>query len=208
MKSSSRLYDGWLYAMTIDRLLAGLRHVVATRIPAQSTVLDACCGTGALAIHLARGGRRVTGIDISPRQVAFARRAAEAAGLRADESIRFQVGDVARLEADPEDRYDLAVIVLALHEMEPATRQEAVKALARCARRAMFVDFSAPMPLNPQGIMKRVAESLAGIGHFRAFRDYSRRGGLPALLEDAGLVIEGREEIGSGTLCIITATRP
>ncbi len=205
MSPSSRFYDGWLYAMTIDRLLAGLRHVLAARVPAQGSVLDACCGTGALAILLAGEGRTVVGVDMSARHIAFARRAARSARVP-EESLRFEVGDVADLEVAPEERYDLAIVVLALHEMEAATRLQVVTALARCARRVMFVDFNTPMPRNAQGLTNRLAEALAGIGHFRAFRDFTRRGGLVSLLDDAGLAIEKEEEIGSGTLRIITGT--
>ncbi len=207
MRSPGRFYDGRLYAMTIDRLLAGLREVIARRIPVRSRVLDACCGTGALAIHLARGGRTVVGIDMSPRHIAFARRAAESFDVEGG-SVHFEVGDVTHLEVTPEERYDLAVVVLALHEMEAATRREAAEALARCARRVMFVDFSAPMPRNFQGMTNRLAEAAAGIRHYRAFQDFTRRGGLPALVDDADLVVESLEEIGSGSLCIITAGQP
>jgi ubiquinone/menaquinone biosynthesis C-methylase UbiE len=203
--SSSRFYDGWLYAMTIDRLLAGLRHVLATRVPDRGRVLDACCGTGALAVHLAGEGRTVVGMDMSPRHIAFARRAARSAGFP-EESLRFEVGDVARLEVAPEERYDLAIVVLALHEMEPHIRLQVVTALARSARRVMLVDFNTPMPRNVQGLMNRMTEALAGIHHFRAFQDFTRRGGLSSLVAEAQLVVEKDEEIGSGTLRIVNAT--
>lgn len=44
-------------------------------------VLDAGCGTGYLAIRLAKAGARVTGIDLSPRMVETTRRNAQAAGV-------------------------------------------------------------------------------------------------------------------------------
>ncbi|WP_305783336.1 class I SAM-dependent methyltransferase [Symbioplanes lichenis] len=55
-------------------------------------VLDLGCGTGELAIALARHGHQVTGIDISPVAVEAAR--AKATGL----SARFEVGDATRID--------------------------------------------------------------------------------------------------------------
>jgi SAM-dependent methyltransferase len=51
-------------------------------VPAPSRVLDLGCGTGSLAVLLARQGHRVTGVDLSPRMVELAR--ANAAGLAVD----------------------------------------------------------------------------------------------------------------------------
>ena len=56
-------------------------------------VLDLGCGTGQLAIPMARSGARVTGIDLVPGLVLQARRRAAEAGLEA----RFDKGDIERL---------------------------------------------------------------------------------------------------------------
>jgi len=56
-------------------------------------VLDVACGTGNLAIPAARGGARVTGIDIAPNLVAEARLEARAAGT----TVVFEVGDAESL---------------------------------------------------------------------------------------------------------------
>ena len=58
-----------------------------------SQVLDVACGTGGVALRAARAGADVVGIDISADQLAKARRAATAEGLR----IRFDEGDCQNL---------------------------------------------------------------------------------------------------------------
>lgn len=68
-------------------------------------ILDIGCGTGRHAIELARRGYRVTGIDLSPSQIARAREKAAAAGV-APELV---VGDARALPF--EGRFGLALIL-------------------------------------------------------------------------------------------------
>lgn len=70
----------------LDGLLA--RHPDAGRRPLR--VLDAGCGTGRVAIELARRGHTVTGLDVDDSMVAEARRDAQQAGV----DVRLEVGDL------------------------------------------------------------------------------------------------------------------
>lgn len=206
-KPVSRWSDGRLYAATIDRLLSGLRSYIADRLPDGHRVLDACCGTGALALQLARQGRRVVGIDRSPRQIAWARRQAAEAGL-GPEQLRFTVGDVAALEqVSAQGPFDAAVIVMALHEMPAPMRLSVLATLTSVAPRVMIVDFAAPMPWNLPGVRNRAAEVVGGPEHFRGFRDYTRRGGLSSLVDTAGLKVERDRTVDGDTLRVITVSR-
>jgi 2-polyprenyl-3-methyl-5-hydroxy-6-metoxy-1,4-benzoquinol methylase len=49
-----------------------------------SRILDLACGHGRITLGLARKGYRLTGLDLSPRSLELARRAAEADGLEVD----------------------------------------------------------------------------------------------------------------------------
>jgi SAM-dependent methyltransferase len=60
--------------------------------------LDLACGTGGVALIAARRGAEVTGLDISPDQLAKAHAAADAEGL----SIRFDEGDAQELPYEDE----------------------------------------------------------------------------------------------------------
>ncbi|QLQ35760.1 class I SAM-dependent methyltransferase [Micromonospora robiginosa] len=59
--------------------------------------LDVGCGTGELALALARLGHDVTGVDLSPVAITSARAKAAAAGL----PVRFEVHDATRLPVSP-----------------------------------------------------------------------------------------------------------
>ncbi len=95
----SQVYDsGWgdftrQYLSLIDRLLSG-RGII------QARVLDLACGTGALAIALARRGHSVHGIDISPEMIAIAE--SKASGMS---GVSFDLRDMRRLCI--QDKFDL-----------------------------------------------------------------------------------------------------
>ncbi len=71
------------YAAIHDRVVAALSLEHGARF------LDVACGTGGVALRAARVGADVVGLDISPDQLAKARRAAADEGL----AIRFDEGD-------------------------------------------------------------------------------------------------------------------
>lgn len=64
--------------------------------PAASPVLDVGCGSGDLAIHLARAGLDVLGVDFSERAIAQAREKLHAVHRDSARSLDFVVGDALR----------------------------------------------------------------------------------------------------------------
>jgi 2-polyprenyl-3-methyl-5-hydroxy-6-metoxy-1,4-benzoquinol methylase len=85
-------YDlhGWdWYAKTYGARLIAL--LAERGVPLGASILDAGCGTGSLALMLAREGYRVTGVDLSPEMIARAR-AKDAKG-----EVDWRVGDLTSL---------------------------------------------------------------------------------------------------------------
>jgi SAM-dependent methyltransferase len=82
-------------------------------------VLDVGCGNGYFSRELAMRGARVTGIDISPRMIAHARRLESTAPL----GVEYQVLDSAALRAHfSEQSFDMATSCLALQDMPDVER--------------------------------------------------------------------------------------
>ena len=89
-------------------------------------VLDVGCGTGDLAIWLARGGGAVTGIDFLPGPLAAARAKAAAAGV----AVNFLEMDALAVGEIPE-RFDAVVDCGLFHTFDDARRSAYVAALGR-----------------------------------------------------------------------------
>ena len=197
-------HDGRFYGRVVEPLLAGVHGFVVDKLPPGGPVLDACSGTGGLARRIAATGREVVGVDLSPRNVGYAREAA--ARSTTDPTVTFEIGDVAHLPYD-DDTFETATIVLALHEMPGHLRVPVVRELTRVARQVMVVDFTAPLPRNVSGIRFRTGEFAAGWDHFSAFRDYSARGGLPQLFDEAGAAAQSERQIDGGALSVVVIRR-
>ncbi len=112
-----------------------MREIIASWLPQDlrgARVLDAGCGTGALAVALARRGADVLGVDVSPSLVAIA-------GERAPRDLvggrmTFAVGDM----LDPaHGRFDYAVAMDSLIHYEGADIARIVSALAARAESAV-----------------------------------------------------------------------
>ena len=71
-----------------------------------SRVIDLGCGPGLYANRLARRGAKVTGVDISPRSIEYAREQAAKDGLEID----YRLGDY--LETDLGSDYDLVTMIM------------------------------------------------------------------------------------------------
>ena len=194
-----RFYDGKFYARFSDRQMAGLHARLAREAGEHNQVLDACCGTGGLTFRLAENCKKVFGIDLSPRNIQFAENRKRQVGA---DNIEFWVGDVGTVAARVKKPFDLVTVVMALHEMPAEARIPVLNELARVGRRIMVVDFNVPMPWNRAGIRNRFVEFSTGPEHFRAFRDYTRRGGLDVLVTSSDLECQKKDTLDRGTLTL------
>ena len=112
-------FDGRAYQARFDALAAagvdvhGEAALVASLGPA--SVLDAGCGTGRVAIELARRGVRVVGVDVDVSMIAEARRLAP--------DLEWLHADLARLELSPRT-FDVVVLAGNVPLFCPEDRRE------------------------------------------------------------------------------------
>jgi len=203
-KTVTGYYDGAPYARFVEAVSKGMLKLVADSVPPGGRLVDVCCGTGALAFMCAEKCAEVLGVDISPKMIDYADSQRRERGI---DNVQFRVADASALPDLPDRAFDWATLVLGLHEMRTAMRPRVLAEVARIAETLLIVDFLPRMRWNPAGIRNRCIEAVAGPRHFRGFLDFSRRGGLPTLIDQVGLSVQRRGLIDAGNIEIYTLTR-
>ncbi len=184
----SRIYDGRFYSRVLDPFLSGLHGKLAQLVEPGGRVLDVGCGTGNLAFRMAPDAAEVVGIELSPAMAEYASQRRSDEGF---EHVSFVLGEVVHAFRERAASYfDVATMVLALHEMPAEARTPVLREVTRVAKRLLCLDYRVPMPWNLAGARNRLMEAAAGREHFGAFRDFYRRGGIAGIAESAGLVCE------------------
>ena len=122
------------------------------------TLLDVACGSGQISIPAARAGVKVTGVDIAPNSIEFAKRRAEEEGLDAN----FHEGDAECLPYDDNSFDVVASIVGAMFAPQPDRVSSELLRVCRPGGRILMVNWT------PQGM----------VGHM--FREIGRHVPPPA----------------------------
>ena len=129
------------------------------------TVLDAGCGIGETALHLAGRGHSVVGLDLSPNAIGQAR--ARAAGLGLD--VEFAVADITSFTGY-DGRFDTVIDSTLFHSIPVAGRSGYLASIARAAapgatlhilvfsREAPFPDDVRPNLVDEVELRESVAE--------------------------------------------------
>ena len=117
------VYDAMNRTMTVGLDRRWRRLTAEAVVRPGDSVLDACCGTGDLAIACARVGGRVTGLDFSQRMLERARRKAP--------ELEWVEGDLLSLPF-PDDSFDAATVGFGVRNVEDLDR--AISELRRVLR--------------------------------------------------------------------------
>ncbi len=204
-----------LFSLNIDRAWRRVLVRMAD-LPPGARILDACCGTGDLAVTLARSvpGATVLGVDFSQRMLELGR--AKVARLGLAQRVRLVRGDVLRLDPPhPEEaRFDAAGIAFGLRNL--SDRLLGLSRLARLLRpggKLMVLEFTPPPQSLWGGLFRlylgRVMPLLGGVisgsaGTYRylysSVLDFLRPEEVSRLMVEAGV---GRVSVRrlSGGIC-------
>src|SRR5215831_4175178 len=171
--SHGQAYDRYT-ARNFGGIHRSVAEDVAATAPAGAAVLDAGCGSGRLAVLIARRrpDLRVRGVDLEPGMVEVATRRAEQANLAS--RAHFTVADLASLPL-PDNSVDLIVSTASLHHWADAGA--VIASLGRVLRpggQMWIYDFR----LVPAG---RVRSASRNLGR-RVDRTLVRTGRFPAAL--------------------------
>src|SRR5713101_980027 len=158
------------------------RTINLARLQPGDAVLDVGCGTGTLAMEVARRvGRagRVAGVDPGPQQIARAR----AKAARRHLPIEFQIGVIEQLPF-PDQTFDVVLSTLMMHHLPNTLKRQGLAEIARVLKpggRLVIADF------------KRKQERQGQAARFHA--GGSNIQDLAALVKDAGFSQVETEEM-------------
>jgi demethylmenaquinone methyltransferase/2-methoxy-6-polyprenyl-1,4-benzoquinol methylase len=169
-------------------------------------VLEVGCGTGTNLELFHRAGCQVSGIDLSPSMLTVAE---AKLGGRAE----LRLGDAADMPYD-DGSFDLVTAFLTLHEVSPETRESVLDEMVRVAGadgRLLLIDYHRGPIRFPRGwFFKTVIVALeigAGREHYRNYRDFLARRGLPGLIESRGLEERQSKTLSAGNILALMVDR-
>lgn len=201
MKSDPYQKSAKQYDRFVDPLNRGLKTIGLKMFPPSKgmCILDVGCGTGTQLRYYQQAGCKVFGVDSSPAMLEIARQTL-------GEDVELQSVDASGLPY-PDGMFDLVIAALTLHEMPPQTRMEVVgecKRVVRSGGRILLIDYHPGPTQFPKGWFHKAMitpmELLAGLDHYRNYRNFLSRRGLPALIEEHGLVVDDHRIISGGNI--------
>lgn len=180
---------------------AGVRRVALEVVPPRSEweVLDVGCGTGTGLTPYADAGCTVAGVDVS---AAMLERAEARLGARAE--LQLTEGDTLPFA---DDRFDLVTTSMVLHEVSEDARTGFVSEMARVTKpggKMLLVDFRfgamrgwrGPTLRGVSWLMERLS------GHFAGYQSFRAQGGVPSVMDSAGLEITREKIVAGGNVAI------
>jgi ubiquinone/menaquinone biosynthesis C-methylase UbiE len=167
-------------------------------------LLDVGCGTGTHLDLYQRYKCNLYGLDMSPSMLEIAKK-------RLGDTARLDSGSAASMPYE-NNKFDLIITMLSLHEMSPETRSAAITEMKRVLKedgRILLIDFN-PGPIRPlQGWISKAiiffSELAAGREHFRNYRHFIAHGGVSTLTAQHDLRVEKEQILAGGTFAIYLA---
>jgi ubiquinone/menaquinone biosynthesis C-methylase UbiE len=200
-QKSAKLYDRLFDNMKKGLKLVGIRMF---RPEKGMSILDVGCGTGTHLQLYQRYKCNLYGLDLSPSMLEVARN-------RLGGIAQLELGDATSMPYEDE-KFDLIITMLTLHEMSPKIRplvMEEIKRVLKKDGHILLIDFHTG-PYQPlQGwISKSIiffAELAAGREHYRNYRNFLAIGGLATLISQHNLHVEKQQILAGGTFSIYLA---
>ncbi len=185
-KDKKHWYDGQFYDKIIAPNQDKMFRIISSIIEEGSSVLDIGCGTGRFTFQMSPKCRRVTGVDLSSKNI---RTAASKLDPLLHHNLDFIQGDIAGNDTKLNHKFDYAVITYVIHEVPVNERVKFLCAAKESAEKIIIGDYLVPRPKGFWSYLNEAVEYLAGREHYNNFKIYVEQGGLRGLAESGGFKI-------------------
>jgi ubiquinone/menaquinone biosynthesis C-methylase UbiE len=201
----TRLYDP-VIALTRERLWRGLAAMYVAPRPGD-VIADVGCGTGSLALLLARvePGARIVGLDPDPEVLAVARRKADTAAAAVE--WRLCMGDVLTESLGPSS-VDTVVSSLVLHQCPVPMKQavlDSMHSVLRPGGKVVIADFG-----RQRTTLMRLAFGIVQLADGKQDTQPNADGIVPELLSESGFRDVREAEVVatvSGSISVYVASK-
>jgi len=196
---SAKFYDRLLYPFIRSIRLRVVRVVKKYKY---KTILDVCCGTGDQLKLLQAHGIDGEGIDISDAMLSIATKGEIKANCKHQDAAKMHYEDT---------KFELVMTAFALHEKDPDTARKIVEEMVRVTAKdgdILIVDYE--LSEKTSTLSKTLIyfiEWLAGGEHYKNFRSYIKKGGLPDLLSGITLTEVERHYFGQQGIVLLLLRR-
>lgn len=162
------------------------------------SILDVCCGTGDQLKLLKQHGFDGEGIDLSDAMLSVAGKGEHKADCNHQDATQMHYGNA---------KFDLVMTAFSLHEKSHASARKIVEEMVRVASEGgdiLIVDYE--LSEKTSALSKTLIyfiEWLAGGEHYRNFKSYIKKGGLPELLSGITLTEVRRYYFGQQGIVLL-----
>jgi SAM-dependent methyltransferase len=203
MENKHHWYDGLFYDKLIapnqDRMFRKIKELVEP----DSEILDVGCGTGRLEFFLSDKCKKITGIDLSEKNINIAEKKLKKSNR---DNIYFKHKGFDNFIKNNSLNFDYVIVTYVIHELPYKERLSLLRGISGISKKIIVGDYLVPSPKGLWKVLNEVVEFAAGKDHYNNFKSFVRHNGIAGLLEESGLKIhqEIKNEPSTSHITVLT----
>ena len=186
MENKHHWYDGLFYDKLIAPNQDGMFRKIKELIEPGSEVLDIGCGTGRLEFFLSDKCKKITGIDLSEKNIVQAEKKLKKNNR---DNIYFKHIGFENFIKNNSLNFDYVILTYVIHELPYEERLLLLKGVSEISKKIIVGDYLVPSPKGLWKILNEVVEFAAGKDHYNNFKSFIKHNGIAGLLNESGLKI-------------------
>ena len=198
-------YSAKVYDQILFPFIRPIRNKVTSLVLKYQyrSILDVCCGTGDQLKLLKEQGFEGEGIDLSPAMLSIAEKGEHAVNCIEQDATKMHYENA---------KFDLVMTAFSLHEKSHTSARKIVEEMVRVTSKGgdiLIVDYELSDKTSIfSKVMIYFIEWVAGGEHYRNFKSYIKKGGLPELLSGITLREVKRYYFGQYGIVLILFRKP
>jgi SAM-dependent methyltransferase len=186
MENKHHWYDGLFYDKLIAPNQDGMFRKIKDLIEPDSEVLDVGCGTGRLEFFISDKCKKITGIDLSEKNIIQAEKKLMKSK---QDNIYFKHIGFENFIKSNSLNFDYVITTYVVHELPYEERLSLLKGSSEISKKIIVGDYLVPGPKGMWKILNEVVEFAAGKDHYNNFKSFIKHNGIAGLLNESGLKI-------------------